>query len=114
VLDRRQDLIISGGENVYPAEIEAVLLRHPAIAEAGVTGVPDAVWGQVPVAFVVMREGAEFSEQKIRDFCARLLARYKVPAKIRAVDSLPRNASNKLLRSELRKLLLEDYSADED
>lgn len=114
VLDRRQDLIISGGENVYPAEIEATLLGHPAIAEAGVTGVPDPVWGQVPVAFVVMREGAEFSEQEIRDFCARRLARYKVPAKIQAVDSLPRNASNKLLRSELRKLLAEDRIADED
>jgi O-succinylbenzoic acid--CoA ligase len=112
VLDRRKDLIISGGENVYPAEIESVLMRHPDIVEAGVTGQADDVWGQVPIAFVVMREGAVFSEQEIRDFCARRLARYKIPARIYAVDGLPRNASNKLMRCELVKLIPPEVVAD--
>jgi O-succinylbenzoic acid--CoA ligase len=103
VLDRRDDLIISGGENVYPAEVEAVLLSHPAVAEAGVTGLADEVWGMAPAAFIV-RRGA-VAEDELRAFCAERLARYKIPARFTFVDSLPRNAAGKLLRRELTRLL---------
>ena len=106
VLDRRNDLIISGGENVYPAEIEAVLLSHPAVAEAGVTGMNNEVWGQVPLAFVALRSGAARpKEEELRAYCRERLAKYKVPARVYVVDALPRNASNKLLRRELTKLI---------
>lgn len=98
VLDRRQDLIVSGGENVYPAEIERVLLTHPGVREAGVVGVPDEVWGQVPVAFVVAADGVSLSTEALRAFCLRELASYKVPKHIYWRSELPRNASGKLLR----------------
>lgn len=105
VLDRRNDLIISGGENIYPAEVESVLLAHPLIKEAGVVGKADDVWGEVPVAFVVPEKGAHLSEEEIIAFCQDKLARYKIPTKIHFVPHLPRNATNKLLRRELRQWL---------
>jgi o-succinylbenzoate---CoA ligase len=101
VLDRRSDLIVSGGENVYPAEIEAVLAAHPAVAEAGVAGQDDARWGRVPVAFVVLRPGASATPDELIAFCGERLARYKVPARVHVVDALPRNAAGKLLRHKL-------------
>jgi O-succinylbenzoic acid--CoA ligase len=101
VLDRRSDLIISGGENVYPAEIEAVLAAHPAVAEAGVAGQDDARWGRVPVAFVALRPGAAATPEELIAFCRERLARYKVPARVHVVDALPRNAAGKLLRHKL-------------
>jgi O-succinylbenzoic acid--CoA ligase len=101
VLDRRDDLIISGGENIYPAEVEAVLASHPAVAEAGVVGVPDSRWGQAPAAFVVKR--AAVAEDELRTFCGQRLARYKIPAYFRFVESLPRNAGGKLVRRVLRQ-----------
>ena len=103
VLDRRSDLIISGGENIYPAEIESVLVSHPEIAEAGVVGVESEEWGQVPVAFLVPEITLETSE--VKEFCRNKLAGYKVPHQIYFVESLPRNASNKLLRKDLRELI---------
>lgn len=103
VLDRRSDLIISGGENIYPAEIEGILTSHPDILDAGVIGVEDEQWGQVPVAFI-LAEG-QVGESEIIEFCSRKLAKYKLPKKVYFVDHIPRNASRKLLRRELRKLL---------
>jgi O-succinylbenzoic acid--CoA ligase len=103
VLDRRSDLIISGGENVYPAEIESILSKHPAVFEAGVTSLEDDQWGQVPVAFVIKREGVEAGEEEILMHCKHFLAGYKVPKKVVFCEKLPRNASNKLLRRELKK-----------
>jgi O-succinylbenzoic acid--CoA ligase len=103
VLDRRKDLIVSGGENVYPAEIESVLHAHPDVLEAAVIGVPDDTWGQVPVAFVVLRQGAEFDEVQLQAHCLTVLARYKVPTHFYQRDELPRNASGKLLRRHLRE-----------
>jgi o-succinylbenzoate---CoA ligase len=100
VLDRRSDLIISGGENIYPAEIESVLVSHPDISEAGVIGVESERWGQVPAAFLVSEKELESSQ--VKDFCRTRLAGYKVPHYIYLVESLPRNASNKLLRKNLR------------
>ncbi len=103
VLDRRSDLIISGGENIYPAEIEAVLLAHPDVADAGVTGIEDANWGQVPIAFIVKKENSYVTEDELRQFCLEQLAKYKVPQGFRFIDALPRNASKKLLRRKLRE-----------
>lgn len=103
VVDRRSDLIISGGENVYPAEVENVLMGHPAIQEAGVCGVNDETWGQVPIAFVVLKQ--EVSKEEIVDYCLKNLAKYKVPKDVYFVDTLPRNASNKLMRRKLIELL---------
>ena len=102
MVDRRDDLIISGGENVYPAEVEAVLLAHPAVAEAGVIGVADARWGQVVCAFVRLRPAHAPAADELMAFCRERLARYKVPATIRFVETLPRNAAGKLLRRALR------------
>lgn len=103
ILDRRSDLIVSGGENVYPAEIEQVLMGHPSIQEAGVTGQPDERWGQVPVAFVVLRSGEGLPE--LESYLGQYLAKYKHPKEIRVVEQLPRNASNKLIRRELKNWL---------
>ncbi len=105
VLDRRKDLIISGGENVYPAEVESVLLSHPAVAEAGVIGRPDERWGQVPVAFVRLRDGVPWKEEELIRHCRERLASYKVPARIYTVSALPYNASGKLMRRELYRWL---------
>ena len=112
VLDRRDDLIVSGGENVFPAEVEAVLAAHPGIAEAGVAGRPDPAWGAVPVASVVPRPGAPVPDDaELRAFCRARLAPYKVPAAFVVVASLPRTASGKLRRSELRAALADPAPA---
>ncbi|MBY0122860.1 o-succinylbenzoate--CoA ligase [Bacillus sp. S/N-304-OC-R1] len=103
VLDRRSDLIISGGENVYPAEIEGVLVSHPNISDAGVIGMKDNQWGEVPVAFVVTT--AVLTEEEIREYSLKQLAKYKVPKKVLFIQEIPRNASKKILRRELRKLI---------
>lgn len=108
VLDRRSDLIISGGENIYPAEIESVLLSHPEVREAGVTGLPDSEWGQVPAAFVVLKEDYVATANELRVFCQEKLAKYKVPRVIYFARELPRNASNKLLRRKLPELIGEE------
>jgi len=100
VLDRRDDLIVSGGENVYPAEVEAALLAHPAVEEAGVFGVSDTEWGQVVCAAVKVR--APVRVEELQAFCRQRLAGYKVPRQVRLVEALPRTASGKLLRRELR------------
>lgn len=101
VQDRRNDLFISGGENVYPAEIESVLMSHPQVADVGVVGISDEKWGTVPVAFVVLDK--LISIEEISCYCQNRLAKYKVPKKFFLVKKLPRNAAGKLLRKELRK-----------
>ncbi|SER99535.1 2-succinylbenzoyl-CoA synthetase [Gracilibacillus ureilyticus] len=100
VIDRRSDLIISGGENIYPAEIEDCLLSIRGVEEAGVAGMSDPYWGQVPAAFIV-RNNTELTETVILDFCKKELASYKIPKKIYFVRSLPRNATSKLQRHKL-------------
>jgi O-succinylbenzoic acid--CoA ligase len=107
VLDRRDDLIVSGGENVYPAEIEAVLEAHTAVLEAGVFGVEDERWGRVPVAVVVLREPSSVTAEDLLAFCRERLARYKLPKRIEFARGLPRNAAGKLLRRELAKTKVE-------
>jgi O-succinylbenzoic acid--CoA ligase len=102
VLDRRDDLIVSGGENVYPAEVEAALLGHADVSDAGVVGVPDAEWGRRVTGVVVLRPGGEVTAEELIAFCRRQLAGYKVPRQIEFRAALPRNAAGKLLRRELR------------
>jgi o-succinylbenzoate---CoA ligase len=101
VLDRRDDLIVSGGENVYPAEVESVLESHPDVAEAGVYGRPDERWGQVVMAVVVVREGTSISPEELIAHCWGRLAGYKTPIQVQFVSALPRNAAGKLLRRRL-------------
>ncbi|MFM9106803.1 MAG: AMP-binding enzyme, partial [Chloroflexota bacterium] len=102
VLDRRDDLIVSGGENVYPAEVESALASHPDVREAAVVAGPDPKWGSVPVAFVVIRDGSEASDADLLAHVASRLARYKQPKRIVRVDALPRTAAGKVRRRELR------------
>jgi O-succinylbenzoic acid--CoA ligase len=101
IVDRRSDLIISGGENIYPAEIENVLISHPYVKEAGVCGQDHPEWGSVPVAFIVGQENLTATE--LERYCVERLAGYKIPKTFHFVDELPRNASNKLLRRELKE-----------
>jgi o-succinylbenzoate---CoA ligase len=105
VLDRRADLIISGGENVYPAEIESILRSHPAVEEAGVCGQPDPQWGQVLIAFVVLKSGSTATTEELLSYTAQKLARYKQPRTIYFTDQLPHTSSGKLIRRELPRLL---------
>jgi len=102
VLDRRDDLIVSGGENVYPAEVEVVLEAHPAVAEAAVVAEDDAHFGARPRAFWVAADAGAPEPQDLADFCRARLAAYKVPISFTRLESLPRNASGKLLRRQLR------------
>jgi O-succinylbenzoic acid--CoA ligase len=103
VLDRRQDLIVSGGENVYPAEVEAILLRHPQIRDAAVIGQPDASWGQIVHAFVVVTAGQQLPRQELIQHCRAHLAGFKVPREVSFMGSLPRTPTGKLQRERLRQ-----------
>jgi O-succinylbenzoic acid--CoA ligase len=100
IVGRKSDTIVTGGENVAPAEVEAALLAHPAVADAGVFGRPDPEWGEAVTASVVLRGPAD--PQELRDWVASRLARFKVPKSVEVAEALPRNASGKLLRRELR------------
>jgi o-succinylbenzoate---CoA ligase len=102
VEDRIDDLIVSGGENVVPAEVEQVLLRHPQVADAAVIGREDPEWQQAVTAVVVLREDAELPTEELRRHCAETLAAYKVPRRIEVASALPRTPSGKLLRRALR------------
>jgi fatty-acyl-CoA synthase len=105
VHDRRKNMIISGGENIYPAEVERVLLEHPAIAEAAVLGAPDPKWQEVPVAFLVLRAGMVLEEAAVRAHVSAQLARFKVPRRVIFTDALPRTALGKVRHFELRPLI---------
>ncbi|WP_086847696.1 acyl-CoA synthetase [Amycolatopsis kentuckyensis] len=110
VVDRVKDMIISGGENVYPAEIEAVAVRLDAVDACAVVGVPDERWGEAGAAFVVVRPGAELDEPRFRAHLEQHLARYKVPKHVQFTDTLPRNATGKIRRVELRTLAAETFT----
>ena len=101
LVDRTKDLVIVSGFNVYPAEVEEVLMEHPAVDEVGVVGVPHPHTGEAVKAFVVLKPGATAHEDTLVSWCLDNLARYKCPAKILFVDELPRNISGKLLRKDL-------------
>ncbi len=107
VVNRRSDLIVTGGENVYPAEVEAVLRQHPAVAEACVVGIADAEWGQRVAAAVVLKPQASVTPAALEAFCRQHLAGYKVPRRIRIVERLPRTASGKIRRPAVQAMLVE-------
>ncbi|MBO8141327.1 MAG: o-succinylbenzoate--CoA ligase [Firmicutes bacterium] len=111
VADRREDLIISGGENIYPAEVEAALAAHPAVAEAAVVGAPDDHWGQVPVAYIATRPGCAVSDEELLAFLRRRLAGYKIPRRIVRREELPKGPSGKILRRSLREGLADEPAA---
>jgi acyl-CoA synthetase (AMP-forming)/AMP-acid ligase II len=103
ITDRIKDLIISGGENIYPAEIERVLAEHPSIQDVAVIGVPDERWGEVPKAVVVLRAGASIDPNEVVAWCRERIAGFKCPKTIDVVDALPRNPTGKVLKKDLRK-----------
>ena len=102
IVDRAKDLVIVGGINVYPREVEEVLLTHPAVADAAVIGVPDERRGELPYAFVVLAPDASATEEELLDHCRTNLARYKVPTKVEFRDELPKTMIGKVLRKDLR------------
>jgi acyl-CoA synthetase (AMP-forming)/AMP-acid ligase II len=105
IKDRSKDMIISGGSNIYPREIEEVLLTHPAVLEAAVVGRVHADWGEEAIAFVVRREGAELEAADLDRLCLDNIARFKRPKAYRFVSSLPKNNYGKVLKTELRDRL---------
>jgi long-chain acyl-CoA synthetase len=105
IKDRSKDMIISGGSNIYPREIEEVLLTHPAVLEVAVVGRPHAEWGEEVIAFVVKREGASVDAPELDRLCLDNIARFKRPKGYRFVETLPKNNYGKILKTELRERL---------
>ena len=102
LVDRSKDMLVSGGENIYPAEIENALYGHRSVAECAVFGIPDNRWGEVPAAHVVLSPDASVSEDELIDLCVSKIARFKRPRLIKFVDSLPKTPVGKIRKSELR------------
>ena len=105
VHDRKKNMIISGGENIYAAEIERVLLEHPDVADCGVIGRPDPKWDEVPVAYIVCRENMTIGAEEVKTFVGQHLARFKIPREVVFVKSLPRTALGKVQHFMLRETL---------
>jgi acyl-CoA synthetase (AMP-forming)/AMP-acid ligase II len=103
ILDRAKDMIISGGENIYSREIEDVIIKHPAVYEVAVIGVPDEKWGEAVKAIVSLREGKKATEEEIINFCKEHLASYKKPKSVEFIDAIPKNPYGKVLKRELRE-----------
>jgi long-chain acyl-CoA synthetase len=101
IVDRKSDMIIRGGENIYPREIDEVLYQHPAIAAAAAIGVPDPLYGEEVAAFIVLKEGREATEEELIAFCRAHLADYKCPKTVRFVGEIPKGPTGKLLKREL-------------
>ncbi|WP_112323757.1 AMP-binding protein [Oceanibium sediminis] len=108
IVDRIKDMFISGGENVYPAEVERVLNAHPAILEAAVVGVPDKKWGEVGAAFVMLRPDQALNPETLRPWCRERLAAYKVPAHVHIVTDFPRTAAGKICKPKLHEGIEDD------
>ncbi|WP_188197163.1 long-chain-fatty-acid--CoA ligase [Nonomuraea sp. SYSU D8015] len=108
IVDRLKDMIISGGENVYPAEVERALAAMPGVVDVAVVGAPDAQWGETVVAVVSLAEGTTVTLDDVREYAAAQLARYKLPRKLKVVQSMPRNASGKLDKTVIRRLVGEE------
>ena len=106
--DRSKDVIISGGSNIYPREVEEVLLSHPSVHEVAVVGQSDPEWGEVVVAFVVLHPGHGVEESTLDALCLDRIARFKRPKAYRFVDALPKNNYGKVVKTELRALLRGD------
>jgi fatty-acyl-CoA synthase len=108
ICDRVKDMVISGGENVYPAEVESVIYAHPAVAEVAVIGLPDEKWGEAVAAVVALKPGQTLELEALREFAGASLARYKLPRQLHTVDELPRNPAGKVLKYRLREALAGD------
>ncbi|CAG0942271.1 partial fatty-acyl-CoA synthase, partial [Anaerolineae bacterium] len=106
IVDRKKDMFLSGGENVYPVEIEQVLYRHPVVHLCAVVGVPDAKWGEVGKAFVVLKPGASATEADLLTHCRAHLAGYKVPRSVAFLDALPISSAGKILKRELKEKVM--------
>jgi len=104
IVDRKTDLILVGGLNVYPREVELVLTSHPAVTEAAVIGIPDPVRGQIPKALVVLRDGQQADPQELIQWCRQRLANYKVPRTITLMPHLPKTITGKILKADLRAM----------
>jgi long-chain acyl-CoA synthetase len=104
ITDRKKDLIIRGGENVSPKEVEAVVCKHPKVVEAGCVGILDKVYGEEIKAFVVLKQGEKCTEVEIIEFCKKHLPTFKQPKKVQFIEAIPKNMLGKMLRAELRKL----------
>jgi long-chain acyl-CoA synthetase len=103
ITDRKKDIIIKGGENIMPVQIEKVVYRHPAVAEAAVIGVPDRTYGEEIVAYVALKPGAEVAPEDILIFCRDNLPTFKQPREVRILDTLPKSSIGKILKRELRR-----------
>ena len=103
LVDREKDMIISGGENIYSREVEDVLFSHPAVADAAVIGVPDDKWGESVKAILVLKEGKKVSEKEIIDFCKEKLSSYKKPKTVEFYDSVPKTATGKIKKADIRE-----------
>jgi acyl-CoA synthetase (AMP-forming)/AMP-acid ligase II len=106
IVDRKKDMIVSGGENIYPREVEEILYQHPAIKEGAIIGIPDPYWVEKAHAVVVLKEGANLTSEELIDFVRKRIARYKAPKSVEFVESLPKTPSGKILKRELRKKYL--------
>ncbi|TWI56120.1 class I adenylate-forming enzyme family protein [Halalkalibacter nanhaiisediminis] len=104
IVDRKKDMIIRGGENIYPVEIEEILYEIPEVLEAAIIGIPDEVLGEVPKAIVVRKEGMQINENDVFEYCQKRLAKYKMPHEVEFIEALPRNASGKVLKTVLRNV----------
>ncbi len=102
IVDRKKDLIISGGENISSIEVEGMLYKHPKVLEAACIGIPDEKWGEVPAALVVLKPGEQATEEDIIAFCRDNLAHYKCPKSVSFIDALPRTATGKIQKNLLR------------
>jgi long-chain acyl-CoA synthetase len=111
IVDRKKDMIITGGENVYSTEVENALYQHPAVLEAAVIGVPDPYWGERVHAVVVLKQGHTLEPQALADFCRRFIAGYKIPRSVEFVDALPKTGSGKIQKSEIRDRYWREYEA---
>ncbi len=102
ITDRMKDMFIVGGFNAYPAEIEGMMLEHPALSQVAIVGIPDERMGEVGMAYVILRPGAEVTEAELISWCRERMANYKAPRRVEIVEALPLNASGKVLKFELR------------
>jgi long-chain acyl-CoA synthetase len=103
IVDRKKDMIVSGGENVFPREVEEILYQHPTVQEAAIIGIPDPYWVEKVHAVVVLKKGESLTDQELIDFCKQKLARYKAPKSVEFVDTLPKNPAGKILKRQLRE-----------
>ena len=103
IQDRIKDMIVSGAENIYPAEVERAIFEHPAVADTAVVGIPDDQWGETVLAFIALKPKHTLDLESLQTFCRERMAGYKIPSKLQIIDAIPRNASGKSLKTKLRQ-----------